>query len=213
MVKYRGGANMSSIDMNRFIALAKKHCDVVDTIFEIGSLNGEDSLLFKRNFPTADVYAFEGLPENYNLYIENFSKINSFNKVIFNYDGDIIFHKKNINGIHGVFDRGSLYGTDIVNLNCYRLDSVCDDLSIDHIDMIKIDVEGATYEVLEGMGKLLSTVKIMHIETEDYPFFKGQKLDDEVKEFLLEHKFSIIDKSSCLISDNNFQFDSVWVKV
>lgn len=204
---------MSSIDMDRFVTLAKKHCEYMDIIFEIGSLNGEDSLLFKRNFPKASVFTFEGLPENYNLYIENFSKINSFNKVVFNYDGEIIFHKKNINGIHGVFDRGSLYGTDTLNLNCYRLDSICDDLAVDHIDMIKIDVEGATYEVLEGMGKLLSTVKIMHIETEDYPFFKGQKLDDEVVAFLLLNKFTMIERSSCSIVGNCHQFDSVWVKI
>lgn len=202
---------MLSIDMPEFINIAKKYCVNVDTIFEVGSLNGEDSLLFKSNFPEANVYTFEGLPDNYNEYLENFKQLNSFNKVIFNYDGETIFYKKNINGIHGVFDRGTMYGTETLTLECNRLDTVCSGLNVDHIDMIKIDVEGATYEVLEGMGHLLDTVRIMHIETEDYQFFKGQKLDNDVTALLSDRGFTLIKKTSCLISDSGYQFDSIWV--
>lgn len=203
---------LTSIDMPEFISLVKKHFTDINIIFEIGSLDGKDSLLFKQNFPEAEVYAFEGLLENYNLYMKTFSEIHTFNKVIFNYDGKIIFHKKNVNGIHSVFDRGTSYGTDTLVSGCYRLDSVCKELNIDHIDMMKIDVEGATYEVLEGMGALLKTVKIMHIETEDYPFFEGQKLDESVVDFLLYNGFKVIKKTRCVITNSNHQLDSVWIR-
>lgn len=203
---------LMSIDMPEFIDLVKIHVKDIHIIFEVGSLDGKDSLLFKQNFPKSEVYAFEGLSDNYNLYMKNLSGIHTFNKVIFNYDGKVVFHKKNISGIHSVFDRGSFYGSDTLVLDCYRLDSICKELGIDHVDMIKIDVEGATYEVLEGMGLLLKTVKIMHIETEDYPFFEGQKLDDEVVRFLLNNGFKVIKKTMCVITDNNCQLDSVWVK-
>ncbi len=203
---------LTSISMLKFIKLVKEHIEVVEIIFEVGSLDGKGALLFKENFPLAEVYAFEGLPENYNKYMKNLPGIHPINKVIFDYDGEKVFYKKNINGLHSVFDRGSQYGTDELILKCYRLDTVCRELSIDHIDMIKIDVEGATLELLEGMGNLLKTVKIMHIETEDYPFFKGQKLDNEVTKFLLDSGFEMIEKSRCVITKGAHQFDSVWIK-
>jgi FkbM family methyltransferase len=197
--------------MPEFVELSKTHCNDINTIFEIGSMDGNDSLLFKQSFPNAEVYAFEGLPDNYNLYMKDLNGVHTFNKIIFNYDGKITFYKKEINGIHSVFDRGSAYGTETMNLYCYRLDTICKELNIDHIDMMKIDVEGATLEVLEGMGDILKTVKIMHIETEDYPFFKGQKLDNEVTKFLLDNGFTVLKKSRCVLTAGNYQLDSVWI--
>ena len=76
--------------------------------------------------------------------------------------------------------------------------------------MIKIDVEGATYEILNSMGDILKTIKIMHIETESYPFFKNQKLHDVVADYLSEKGFSMIDMTRVMIADG-YQHDSVWV--
>ncbi len=204
---------LHEITMPEFIDIVRNHTDKVDIIFEVGALDAKDSLLFKQSFPDANVYAFEGLPENYEMYMKDLENIYTFNKVVFNYDGKTIFHKKEINGIHGVFDRGSAYGTETLSVKCYRLDSICRDLNVDHIDMIKIDVEGATYEVLDGMGDILNTVKIMHIETEDHEGFKGQKFDNYVTQFLLDKGFKILKKFPCVENNKGeFQFDSVWIK-
>lgn len=61
------------------------------------------------------------------------------------------------------------------------------------------------------MGSILNTIKIMHIETESYPFFKGQRLHDEVINFLTENGFTLIDITSVEIVDTNQQHDSVWI--
>jgi len=52
--------------------------------------------------------------------------------------------------------------------------------NIPNIDMLKIDVEGATYDLLLSLEENLSNIKIMHIETETYPFFEGQTLHNDV---------------------------------
>ena len=77
--------------------------------------------------------------------------------------------------------------------------------------MVKIDVEGATYQVLHGFGEMLKETKIMHIETETYPFFQGQKLHDEVVKFLLDNNFTMIDLGGVNIIGDNKQYDSVWI--
>lgn len=198
--------------MKEFISLSKKYLDEseIKNIVEIGSLNGEDSLYFKTQYPNSNVFCIEGLPDNYNQYLKDLTVITPINAVIANYDGTVKYHKKNINGIHGILDRGQQYGSEIIDLPCYTMKTICEKYRIDSMDLIKIDVEGATYEILESMGSILDTVKIMHIETESYEFFKGQKLHNVVSDYLTERGFTMVDKTDALIAGYH-QHDSVWL--
>lgn len=203
----------NQINMVEFMGLVKTHFEEseIKTIMEIGSLNGADSLFFKETFPNSDVYCIEGLPENYEKYLKDLTSIIPINIVIADYDGEITYFKKNINGIHGIFNRGDEYGTETLVLKCKKIDTICADYDIKSIDVVKIDVEGATFEILKSMCDFLQTIKIMHIETETYDFFKGQKLHDEVSNLLIENGFTMIDMTSVAISGNHEQRDSVWI--
>ena len=205
-------SELVEINMPTFMALAKKHFDdqEIKNVMEIGSLNGNDSLFFKSHYPEANVFCIEGLPDNYNKYLKDLTNITTINAVIADYDGVIQYHHKNINGIHGILDRGQEYGSNVLELQCYTIKTICENYNIDSIDLVKIDVEGATYEILNSMGNMLKTIKIMHIETESYPFFKNQKLHDVVDNFLTEKGFTMVDISYANISDG-YQHDSVWV--
>ena len=205
-------SELVEINMPTFMALAKKHFDdqEIKNVMEIGSLNGNDSLFFKSHYPDANVFCIEGLPDNYNKYLKDLTNITTINAVIANYDGVIQYHYKDINGIHGIFDRGQEYGSNILELKCYTIKTICSNYKIDSIDLVKIDVEGATYEILNSMGDMLKTIKIMHIETESYPFFRNQKLHDRVAEYLTDKGFTMVDMTRAMIS-GGYQHDSVWV--
>jgi len=200
------------INMPSFMALAKQYFadKEIKNIMEIGSLNGNDSLLFKNHYPEANVFCIEGLPDNYNQYLKDLTNITPINAVIADYDGVIQYHQKNINGIHGILDRGQEYGSNVLELQCYTIKTICENYKIDSIDLVKIDVEGATYEILNSMGDMLKTIKIMHIETESYPFFKNQKLHDVVADYLIDKGFTMVDMSRAMIA-GEYQHDSVWV--
>jgi FkbM family methyltransferase len=200
------------INMESFMTLSKEyfHKDDIKNIMEIGSLDGVDSLLFKNHYPEANVFCIEGLPDNYNQYLKDLTNITPINAVIADYDGIIKYHYKNINGIHGILDRGQEYGSKVLELPCYTIKTICENYKINSIDIVKIDVEGATYEILNSMGDILKTIKIMHIETESYPFFNNQKLHDTVSDFLIEKGFTMIDMSSVNIA-GGLQHDSVWI--
>lgn len=205
---------MLSIDMPKFVSIVKEHFndDDIKIIMEVGSMDGKDSLFFKKSFPNADVYAIEGLPENYTKYMENLDGIKTFNTVIAEHDGEVKYHIKNINGIHGIYDRGQEYGVKSTILPCKRIDTFCKENGIEAIDMMKIDVEGATLDVLKSMGDILKTVKIMHVETETYPFFKGQRLHNAVLNFLEENGFRCVLMTFCQITASGKQSDSVWIR-
>ena len=174
-------------------------------------MDGGDALYFKNKYNNACVYAIEGLPDNYSNYLMKLDNIISINAVIASYDGNITYYKKSINGIHGIYDRGEEYGTTTLNLPCYKLSTIMKNYKIKNIDILKIDVEGATLDLLKSLEDNLNDIKIMHIETETYSFFKGQTLHDEVCIFLQNHNFELIDIIFTEITPNNFQSDSVWI--
>jgi|688.fasta_scaffold24409_11 FkbM family methyltransferase len=200
------------INMSSFMSLSKQYFvdKEIKNVMEIGSLNGNDSLLFKNHYPDANVFCIEGLPDNFNQYLKDLTNITPINAVIADYDGTIQYHYKNINGIHGILDRGQEYGSKVLELQCYTIKTICENYNIDSIDLVKIDVEGATYEILDSMGDMIKTIKIMHIETESYPFFKNQKQHDVVSDYLTKKGFTMVDMTSAMI-DNGYQHDSVWV--
>ena len=204
---------MDSITMDDFIKIIKQNLNYNKnlTILEVGSLDGNDSLKLKNEFPDSTVHTIEALTSNYNKYLKNEDRINSYNITITDYDGVVDFYVKNINGIHGIYNRGDEYGSDVIKVPCSTLDSFCETNDITKIDILKIDVEGATYDVLQGMNKILPFVKIMHIETELYPFFENQKLHSEVESFLIENDFELLKITFADILKDKKQSDSVWI--
>jgi FkbM family methyltransferase len=200
------------INMQQFVDITKKYFkdDEIKNIMEIGSLHGKDSLFFKTCFPNSNVYCIEGLPDNYEKYLKNLSEIIPINIVVADYDGKIEYYKKNINGLHGIRNRGNEYGSEILLLKCKTIKTICDDYNIPNIDLVKIDVEGATYEILFSMSDIINNIKIMHIETESYPFFENQKLHKDVVNFLTKKGFSMVDMTSVTINGQQ-QHDSVWI--
>jgi FkbM family methyltransferase len=208
-----GKTEKVSITMDDFYLQINKFIDSkeIKTIIDAGTMDGGDAIYFKNKYPYSNVYAIEGLPDNYNKYLINNKNIIGINAVIANYDGNIKYYQKNINGIHGIFNRGSEYGTLTLDLPCYKLSTIIKKYNINTIDILKIDVEGATLELLQSLENNLNDVKIMHIETETYPFFEGQKLHDEVCIFLQNNNFVLIDITFVEILPGKFQSDSIWI--
>jgi len=202
-----------SITMIDFINHINKYINTTNlqTIFDVGSMNGDDAEILVNSFKHMKCYAIEGLKDNFELYIKNKKNIIGVNRVIASYDGKIKFHQKNINGIHGIYDRGQIYGNICHIYQCSTLKTIMKEFDIPIIDIIKIDVEGATYDALISLEKHIENIKIMHIETETYPFFEGQVLHNNVCDFLEKHNFELIEITFAEITHNNYQSDSVWV--
>lgn len=203
-----------SITMPAFVSKVKQMFNSendIKTIVEIGALDAQDSQYFKKVFPAATVYAIEALPDNHDKYLKDLKDIVCINAVVSNINGEVAFYKKEINGIHSIYNRGNEYGSEVINLPSYRFETLAEMKGINNVDMLKLDVEGATIEVLEGMGDLLSDIKIMHLESESYPFFEGQKLHNEVMKYLEEKGFSMIELTSFPIQPGRLQYDSIWI--
>lgn len=79
----------------------------------------------------------------------------------------------------------------IITVRTRRLDNVMADFEHTHVDIMKIDAEGYTYEILQGLGDRLKDVWVLHLETEQG---NGQhpvtnKTSAEVFEFMRDNGF------------------------
>ena len=120
-----------------------------DVVVDAGAHHGLYSLLSSRYVgERGRVFAFEPLPSNYRTLIKNIAmngadNVEAFNLAVAHKRGRARFNKYN-DGMMSDYGRMEV---DVVALT---------DVIETHIDVLKVDVEGAEYEVLLGAQPLLS---------------------------------------------------------
>jgi len=94
-------------------------------------------------------------------------------------------------------------------VNCVRLEDVIEKLNV-NFDFIKIDTQGADFQVIKSLGKYLET-QIIGIHTELFfkEMYKGIVLFDEVDEYLKERGFY---QHKRLGKKNEFSSDFLYLK-
>ncbi|WP_414751966.1 FkbM family methyltransferase [Anabaena sp. CCY 9910] len=151
--------------------------------FDVGANIGDYSVLFSKLVGSSGrVYSFEPTPNTFNklqarLLNLNFSNVSPFQKAIFSHNTQIEFNEFpdefsawNSIGVPQMLDpQCSEKYVPIVNtelVEAITIDSFCKYNNIDKIDYLKIDVEGAESDVLQGTVELLKLKKIGFIQFE-----------------------------------------------
>lgn len=187
-----------------------------ETIVEIGSRDGHDSFYLSKKMNSSRVYTFEANPYCYTVITTNYPEFNNIYGAVSNFSGQSEFNVVQSNdwnavGTSSLRDRNDSWyegksSKIIVDVSTMK-DYILSYKLPSELDIVKIDVEGCSFEVLEGFDYLLSTVKVFHIENETYAYWSGQKLADEVAE-LLESKGFFKDYQENF-GENSI--DEVWV--
>jgi FkbM family methyltransferase len=168
----------------------------IGNVFDIGSRDANDAIYLRDSFKLSDtnIYTFECNKNNYNKIINKYPNINTYNFGIYNYDGKKQFNaitssKTNNTGVSSFRRENSLTTSDTRVYKQYivdvkRMDTFIDENNIKSLDYVKIDVEGCSYECLEGFGDKLNIVKSLHIENEHIECWYNQTLYPDIKLFL-----------------------------
>lgn len=165
----------------------------INTIFDIGALEGGDSLRFTSWYPDAKVYTIEASPHNFEVMKKKFGdkkpKINMFNYAMSSENGFVDFYQTIYpdNTVEGneFMVMGSIYdikeekkakhklkNIETIKVKAITFDSFCEENNITSVDFAHIDVEGAGFDVISGMNKTLP--KMIFIEQEGIEFFKNK---------------------------------------
>lgn len=184
-------------------------------IFEIGANLGQDAKVLQKGFnvKSNSVYIFEPHPQLINL-VRKETSFKCFNYAISNNNGTLKFNAVNLNmqknsGISSIRSHTQVNERyfNKINVESWRMDKFIKKFRIKSIDFLKLDVEGCTYEVLEGFGERLKIVKSIHIEAEHRKIWKGQKTWSKIENILSKTNFVNI-----YFKRYGNQSDSLWIQ-
>lgn len=184
-------------------------------VWEVGSRDGRDGVeLASRIYSgtqdwfwtSAKVVCLEPNPAQAAIIRSEFPEVEVFEVAASNEnsEADFIVYK----GDEGAVGSSSLnldwkaddLEGDIIKVKTVRLDELIGD---EKIDIMKIDCEGHSMEVLEGLGDKLNQIKVFHIETE-----KWTDSNIKVKAFMIGRGFTLVDETE----QYGGMPDQVWVR-
>ena len=176
-------------------------------VIDIGTRDGHDAYFLSNALKASKVYAIDANPNAVVEALTNYPWMTVKQFAISDYDGKSTFQQVN-SGNANMDGCSSLYAdkvanepqfegkVNIIDTTVKRMDTFIDEENlIGPIDVVKVDVEGYTWEVLQGFGTRLSSVKIFHLETEKEPTHPKHKNSKEIEEFLTEKGFALVDVS------------------
>lgn len=128
-----------------------------NVFLDLGAHAGYYTLLYKAVNKKSTVYSFEPVESNYkflqkHIKMNNFENIIPFNKAVADAEGVLRFARGN-----SVGGKLSMHGD--MNVTAVKLSRLIDEKIIQFPDLIKMDIEGAEYQVLKDLEPYLDTHK------------------------------------------------------
>ncbi len=182
----------SLIDQDRFKTalgplLRSKSCPIV---IDVGAHHGETIELFKSTFGGLKMYCFEPFPDSFNnlkITASKYSDVEVYCCGLSNVIGEDEFNSNIGSPTNSLleldeqaistWDNSSLASKNKIKCKFVTLDSFIEDQGLVSIDLLKIDVQGAEYRVLEGAEKSFKKglINLIFMEIIIGPTYKNQK--------------------------------------
>jgi FkbM family methyltransferase len=134
----------------------KYGCPVMDgwIVMDIGGGIGDFSIFAAHSMPSNKVFSFEPYPGSYALLLENLNRnritnVQAFQLAIWSSDGHLNLDTSTGEPVQFISrESGSDTADSKVKVPCISLQDMMARLEIPHIDLMKIDAEGAEYAIL-----------------------------------------------------------------
>lgn len=142
-----------------------------DTVFDIGANVGNFSL-FAAKHTSGQVFAFEPVKKNYDLLVNNI-QLNQLTNVVpmqlavAGTAGKVVMHVSAVDTAHSITHEAFSQEGD-VEVEAVEIEAFCEKNNIPRIDFLKVDCEGAEYEIFEkissDMLRRINKIGIEHHE-------------------------------------------------
>ena len=188
-----------------------------DVIFEIGANEATFSRAARIAVPGAKMFAFEASPVNHARFkdVPELHGVEYINMAATDHDGSIEFHLQQTRngkpvpstaGSNSILSRIGDVKTVPCTVPCTSVESWVGKHGLTGTMVAWIDVEGATREVLVGMGDVIKSFAAFHIEVELVRYWHGQWLYGDVLKHMVERGFSPIARDHEFAHQHNVIF-------
>lgn len=174
---------------------AKKNFDIksCDTVIDVGAHIGLFTLYASQSCKIGNIYSYEPVKENFeilkeNMNINNLKNVKIFNLAVSNSNSTITLFMNNDESGHSMFSESS----ENIIVKSTSLMKIFDDNKIKECNFLKLDCEGAEYEIIE---KLPST----YFEMIEKIIIEYHMVDSHPE---------LLEKLQNKLSANNFKFET-----
>ena len=199
------------------VAAAIEHEEVLTknfytTIIDIGANKGQFSLAVRKNFPEANIFAFDPLSNAAETFKKVF--INDKNTYFYNYaigpnSGEELIHISKKDDSSSLLSIGKLQtelfpGTEELKTSYIKISPLQDLIKKKNIvkpALLKLDVQGFEYDALIGCESFLDMFDNIYCECSYVELYVGQKLANDVEDLLKSFGFHL-DSSYNISYDN-----------
>jgi FkbM family methyltransferase len=202
--------------LERLSAFLQARCvdfETFGTVFDIGSRDGLQAIELSKLFANASVIAVECNNATLDMCRRNIaghSRIRLIDKAINAFTGRCPFYPIDPSRTVTTWADGNpgasslfiathdypveTYVQNQTEVECTRLDDLCQQLDIDVVDLIWMDLQGAELLALQSAGSVLDRVRYIYTEVSHRPIYSGQCLFDDVDAFLSARGFRLCTK-------------------
>ena len=201
--------------MQRYCNAIRTAGIVPTTVLEIGSRDGHDAKAIADHFGASSVWVCEPNPNQADYIAQAYPNFNLVRKAIYKHSGKLEFIQMqgspNEVGTSSLLDRS--YDNLYANANRIEVEAITGEELLAMIEgpigACKVDVEGATLEVLQSMGNSIHRVQTFHLECEHEEVWVGQALYNQVAAFMIAKGYEQVDFDFVM---PGLQSDSIWIK-
>lgn len=184
--------------------------DTAKIIFDVGTRDGKD-LEYISNGLSGDnkrLIAFDANPEAAEKTKQNFDYMEVYQTAVSDFNGTDTFMKitherEDYEGCSTLFSERIANQKDLeghieeIPVAVLTMDTILYILNLTDgiIDIVKVDIEGYTWQLLQGFNNNLHNVKLFHLETEKSQTHSNHKNNVEIQKFMEDNGFYLADLS------------------
>ena len=182
--------------------------DVVDVVIDIGSRDGDDAEFLREKLAAGRVIAIDANPVAVERTVAKYPEFEVIHTAVSDVSGETKFYKvdsgdKDVDGCSSIYAdkivRESVFDGkyEVIDVQVTRMDRILKDLGLwdKVVDVVKVDIEGFTYECVVGFGTQVGNVKVFHLETEKNATHPDHKGNVAVAKLMRQLGFALVDLS------------------
>lgn len=186
------------------------------TIFDVGAYTGITYLTYRKQFPKAVIHAFEPFPDSFSelsAAVLGDTDAHAHELALSNATGTQTLHVNSSSATNSLLPAepeakrywgdGLLDERETVHVETTTLDLFCAERTIEQIDLIKLDVQGNEYAVLEGAAGLLKrqAIRLIYMEVILAGTYQGQRPFHDYLALMASNGYELLDLYNCIRHD------------
>lgn len=143
-----------------------------DVVIDAGAHIGEwSAAVLEHTKNNCNLYSFEPVPQFFEQLKDKVTDCSKCHNIAIGKtvcETDMNYYYVESEGCSSLFERKVLNSIPVkkISIKVVNLDTFCKENAIDHIDFLKIDIEGCEWDAIQGADNLISAQKIKMIQFE-----------------------------------------------